>query len=52
MRKYAAKMISQFAINVLHKQANDLFVCSFPDMAKESLEMQYYARLSCKLRIM
>jgi hypothetical protein len=45
-------MISQFAINVLHKQPNELAKCEFYDMSKESLEMQYYAQLACRLGIM
>lgn len=52
LRKHAAKMISQFALNVLEKKENDLFVCSFSDMSTESPEMQYNARLACKLGLM
>ena len=52
IRKHAAKMISQFAINVLHKQPNELASCNFYDMKEETLEMQYYAQLACRLGIM
>lgn len=52
MRNHAAKMISQFAMRVLEKTPDDKVVCKFTDMQEESLEMQYYAELSCKLGLM
>lgn len=52
LRKHAAKMISNFAINVLWKTTDSLAICEFTDMSKETPEMQYYARLACKLGIM
>lgn len=52
LRKHAAKMIAQFAINIMDKKPNDPTRCIFSDMKKESLEMQYYAELACKLGLM
>ncbi len=52
LRAHAAKMISQFAIRVLEKTPNESSVCKFSDMKDQSLEMQYYAELSCKLGLM
>lgn len=52
LRAHAAKMISQFAINVLHKKPNDDLLCVFNDLFQESLEMQFYAKLACKLGLM
>lgn len=52
IRKHAAKMISQFAINILEKEPSESAGCSFSDMTNENPDMQYYARLACKLGIM
>lgn len=52
LRKHAAKMVSQFAINVLGKKPDHLRVCEFNDMGNETPEMKYYAKLACKLGIM
>jgi hypothetical protein len=42
-------MISQFAIKILKKTPSEDVICNFSDMKQESLEMQYYAELACKL---
>lgn len=52
LRKYAAKMISQFATNVLSLKPNNLVVCNFKDISAETPETQYYMRLACKLGFM
>jgi hypothetical protein len=52
IRKHAAKMISEFAINMLKKQPNTSAVCEFSDIRGISLEMQYYSEIACELGIM
>lgn len=52
VRKYAAKMMSQFAIQVLWRVPNNLVSCNFTDITGENLEVQYYVRLACKLGLM
>lgn len=51
-RKHAAKMISQFAIKIMNKQADPNRACNFKDISKETEEMKYYMILACKLGIM
>jgi len=51
-RKHAAKMISQFAIKIMKKEANPMVLCKFKDTDKEDAEMQYYMDLACRLWIM
>lgn len=48
-RKHAAKMISEFAINNMGKQADTTKNCSFVDMNNESQEMREYSALACQL---
>jgi hypothetical protein len=48
-RKHAAKMISQFAINVLGKNPDAKKTCNFADIKNESLELQRYAKIACQL---
>lgn len=52
LRKYAAKMISEFAVNVLGKDLDAKKKCTFWDMKNETVEMQRYAKISCQLGIM
>lgn len=51
-RKFAAKMASEFAINVVWLKPDNTKVCEFSDISKEIPELQYYIRLACKLWIM
>lgn len=51
-RKHAAKMISQFAINVLGKNPDSTKSCNFVDTKNESPELQRYAKTACQLGIM
>jgi hypothetical protein len=51
-RKFAAKMASEFAIKVIGLTPDESKTCEFSDIDKESPELQYYMRLSCKLGIM
>lgn len=52
IRKHLAKMLSEFAIKVRNKLPDESRVCAFDDIDKESKEMQYYAKLACKLGMM
>jgi hypothetical protein len=52
LRKYTAKMISQFAINVLWKNPDATKKCNFVDMKNQTAEMQRYAKTACQLGIM
>ena len=48
----AAKMMSEFAINVVHLTPDKNKSCNFKDIKKEIDELQYYIQLSCQLGIM
>ncbi len=52
LRKFAAKMIAEFAIEVVGILPDEGKLCSFTDISEETPELQYYMRLSCKLGIM
>lgn len=52
IRSQVAKMISEFAINILSMKIDESKKCNFLDMAEETPEMNYYARVACKLWIM
>lgn len=52
IREHLAKMISNFAINVLDKKPNTWMNCEFEDMQSETLEMRFYAKLACQLWLM
>ena len=52
LRKFAAKMASEFAIKVVGLTPDESRKCNFSDIDKEIPELQYYMRLSCKLWIM
>lgn len=47
-----ARMVSLFALNVLHKMPDTSLACSFADMRRETQEMQDAAILACQLKIM
>jgi hypothetical protein len=51
-RKIAAKMMAEFAINVVHLTPDKNRICNFKDIHKEIDELQYYIQLSCQLGIM
>lgn len=51
-RAQAAKMMSNYAINILHKSPDNSKACVFSDMADQSPEMQQYAIAACRLGIM
>jgi len=52
LRKDMAKMISNFAINILGKSVSTGANCSFNDMQTLSKEAQYYAMAACRLWLM
>ncbi len=52
LREHLAKMISNYAINVLGKKPNKLLSCSFIDIDNESTEMQWYIKTACQLWLM
>jgi hypothetical protein len=50
LRKDMAKMISNFALNVLGKSVSTgNTTCTFTDMTALSKEAQYYTTLACRL---
>lgn len=51
-RAHAAKMMSNYAIDVLGKKPDTTKVCNFSDMGTQSSEMQLYAKAACQLGIM
>ncbi|MCX6823003.1 MAG: right-handed parallel beta-helix repeat-containing protein [candidate division SR1 bacterium] len=52
LRKDMAKMISNFAINVMGKNVSTGVKCDFLDMKSLSKETQYYAIAACRLGLM
>jgi hypothetical protein len=52
LRKDMAKMISNFAINIMKKDVATWILCEFEDMAKLPKETQYYAIAACRLWLM
>jgi len=52
LRKHLAKMMSQFAVNVMEMEPNVNTGCVFDDIDDISEEFQYYTVLSCQLGIM
>ena len=52
LRKDMAKMISNFAINVLHKDVSTGAACTFTDTRDLSKETQYYIIAACRLGLM
>lgn len=51
-RKIAAKMMSEFAINVVWIIPDKEKTCEFTDISKENWETQQYIKLACQLWIM
>ena len=52
IRKYLAKMISNFAIKQMKRIPNTWLVCNFTDMSDENTEIQFYSKLACQLGLM
>lgn len=52
IRKDMAKMITNFAVNILKKDISSWVVCEFSDTASLTKEMQYYAMAACRLWLM
>lgn len=52
IRRDLAKMMSNFAIRILDMKPNTWLQCNFTDMATQTFEMKYYAKLACQLGIM
>lgn len=52
IRSHAAKMMSNYAMNVLGKTPDTSKVCIFGDMEAETLEMKTYAITACQLWLM
>lgn len=52
LRRDAAKMISNYAINALGKKPDDSRKCIFTDMANSDPEYEVYAKLACQLGVM
>ncbi len=52
LRKDMAKMISNFAINIMDKDISTGVRCEFDDMTKLPKEAQYYAIAACRLWLM
>jgi hypothetical protein len=52
VRKDMAKMISNFALNVLNKNVSTGATCIFSDTSSLSKETQYYAMVACRLWLM
>ncbi|MBU0627170.1 hypothetical protein KKG31_02955 [Patescibacteria group bacterium] len=48
-RKYAAKMISIFAIQELGKRPDEERECEFSDIKNQPKELQGFIKLSCEL---
>lgn len=51
-RRSAAKMMVNYAINVLDRVPNTWLVCEFTDTSNESQEIKLYIKLACQLGIM
>jgi len=52
VRRYLAKMISNFAIKQLGKTPNTWMVCDFTDIENQNAEIQFYIKLACQLGLM
>ena len=51
-RAEAAKMVSNYAMNILDKSPDANVICSFSDMTNADAESQSYAKTACQLGIM
>lgn len=47
-----AKMISEFAIQILGKKPDTSKKCDYPDITDQTDEMKKYIKLSCQLGLM
>lgn len=52
LRKDLAKMISEYALKVVHLKPDNRLSCLFNDIENETLETKYYTKLACKLGLM
>ncbi len=52
IRSHMAKMMVNYAINILGKTPDTSLPCNFSDIASESEDMQIYIRQSCQLGLM
>lgn len=52
IRSHMAKMMVNYAINILGKTPDTSIPCNFADIANESEDMQIYIRQSCQLGLM
>ncbi len=52
IRKHLAKMISEYAIKVVWLLPDNSKICEFEDTKDQTIEFQYYTKLSCKLNLM
>lgn len=52
LRRHMAKMISEFAMQILDMKPNYSKTCSFPDLWDQTQEMKDYIKLSCQLGLM
>jgi subtilisin family serine protease len=52
IRSHMAKMMVNYAINVLKKTPNTSLTCTFSDIENETEELQWYIKQACQLGIM
>jgi len=52
IRSHMAKIMVNYAINILWKTLDTWVVCDFEDIQNESSEMRFYAKWACQLGIM
>lgn len=52
IRSHMAKIMANYATKVLGKSPNTWIMCEFNDIANETSEMKFYAKLACQLGIM
>jgi len=52
IRKEFAKMISNYAVNVMGMTPDTTLQCEFNDMVGEDAEMQMYVKMACQLGLM
>ena len=52
LRRHMAKMISEFAIQVLNMKPDTKKKCNFQDISDQTPEMKWYIKLSCQLGVM
>lgn len=52
IRSHMAKIMVNYAINILGRTVNTWVMCDFKDVQHESSEMKFYAKWACQLGIM